>query len=804
MSSRSRVSKSNSLINSIENDESITPMAGTSTSDNSTGSAVITTESVVTDSHEPLADQVSPHTSIFSFMLKRNKSRCDNNSLLNSTQSYYQSSCFNCNKVHRQFDKKYESLDYEVCENKLYRNQTRFKSPLKFKLHEILRWIIILFIAILTALTASIIVVIIDIIAEFKHSLLKTRMEECHVQNCMYIPLLYWLGINGSLVLFGSLLVTYWAPVSAGSGIPLIKLYLNGVKVPSVVRIKTFITKAFGVITSVAGGMACGKEGPMIHCGSVIAAGISQGKSTTFNRDLNIFKQFREDREKRDFVSAGAASGVAAAFGAPVGALLFSLEEGASFWNQSLTWKIFFCSTMTTFSLHSFMSWYYGLPGQLSHSSLLNLGPFDGVDNEYRLYDLPMYLLIGVTGGLFGALYNSLNLHLTKYRMKYVNYKWLRVIEAVTAALFTASIGFILITFSTDCQANRQNVKNATFVKLHCPPGKHSVMADLWFNTPEVIVKKLFTESDINAWNEYTLSTFFIVYFIISCATYGLSISGGVFIPCLLLGASGGRLMSIAARALLPNAHISPGKFALIGAASMLGGVVRMTISLTVILIEATGNITFGLPIMLSIIVSKWVGDLFTHGLYDIHIALNQVPLLPWEPPKNPPGNEIFAPDVMATNVTCFNDKEKLGTIYNALKETSFNGFPVVDTPAHFNDDKYVSSGRLVGTILRWQLIVLIENRHRLNDLELEDFRTAYPRYPDVKKLSVPSEDCGIIIDLTPFMNPSPYTVCVTSSLARIFYLFRALGLRHLVVVNENNLVQGIVTRKDLAKFKCD
>jgi hypothetical protein len=81
----------------------------------------------------------------------------------------------------------------------------------------------------------------------------------------------------------------------------------------------------------------------MVHIGSMIGGGLSAAKSKTLHIRLpKMFERIRTDREQRDFISSGAAAGIAAAFGAPIGGALFALEETSSFWSRELTWRSFF------------------------------------------------------------------------------------------------------------------------------------------------------------------------------------------------------------------------------------------------------------------------------------------------------------------------------------------------------------------------------------------------------------------------------------------------------------------------------
>lgn len=53
-------------------------------------------------------------------------------------------------------------------------------------------------------------------------------------------------------------------------------------------------------------------------------------------------------------------------------------------------------------------------------------------------------------------------------------------------------------------------------------------------------------------------------------------------------------------------------------------------------------------------------------------------------------------------------------------------------------------------------------------------------------------------VNLKEFHVATPYTVQATATLRDVLHLFQRMGLRHLPVVNKNNRVVGMITRKDI------
>ena len=88
-------------------------------------------------------------------------------------------------------------------------------------------------------------------------------------------------------------LVVYIEPAAASSGVPEVIAYLNGVHVKQIFNIRTGVVKLFSTVCSVGSGLPVGQEGPMVHMGAIVGAGITQGRSATLGFSTHYFTRFR-------------------------------------------------------------------------------------------------------------------------------------------------------------------------------------------------------------------------------------------------------------------------------------------------------------------------------------------------------------------------------------------------------------------------------------------------------------------------------------------------------------------------------
>ena len=209
----------------------------------------------------------------------------------------------------------------------------------------------------------------------------------------------YPIFVGFAMVLAGTAaLLTTWAPAAAGSGIPQVKAELNGVRVPGALSAQTLAVKLIGVTLVVASGLPCGREGPMVQVGAGVASLVlhTQNKilaATCFKSARTEGRLLDEDLDTRDFVSMGAAAGVAAAFDAPIGGVLFALEEVSTHWSSKLTWLAFFgalVAALTTQSLRT--DW--GGAGEIKDEGLFVVWG-SASDARYGVHELPIFVLIG-------------------------------------------------------------------------------------------------------------------------------------------------------------------------------------------------------------------------------------------------------------------------------------------------------------------------------------------------------------------------------------------------------------------------
>ncbi|XAR56259.1 hypothetical protein NMG60_11036668 [Bertholletia excelsa] len=615
-------------------------------------------------------------------------------------------------------------------------------------------------------------------------------------------------GCNVILAIAAAALCAFIAPAAAGSGIPEVKAYLNGIDAHSILAPSTLFVKIFGSIFGVAAGFVVGKEGPMVHTGSCIANLLGQGGSRKYHLTWKWLRYFKNDRDRRDLITCGAASGVAAAFRAPVGGVLFALEEVASWWRSALLWRVFFTTAVVAVVLRSLIEFCQsGKCGLFGQGGLI-MFDVNSATPRYSTTDLLVIILLGILGGAFGSLYNYfVDKVLRTYSIINERGPGSKILLVASISLLTSCCFYGLPWFARciPCPVGLEEDcptigRSGNYKSFQCPPGHYNDLASLLLNTNDDVIRNLLSSGD----EEFHLSTLLVCFVAVYCLgiiTYGIAIPSGLFIPVILAGASYGRLIGTLLGSFL---DLDAGLFALLGAASFLGGTMRMTVSICVILLELTNNLLMLPLIMLVLLISKTVADCFNKGVYDQIVKMKGLPYMEAHP--EPYMKHLAASDVVSGPLITFSGVEKVGNIIHALKLTKHNGFPVIDEPP-FSD-----AAELCGLVLRSHLLVLLKGnkftKQRVSSgsailRTFHAFDFAKPgsgKGLKLEDLDIKEEEMESYVDLHPITNTSPYTVVETMSLAKAAVLFRELGLRHLCVVPKTPgrpPVVGILTRHD-------
>ncbi|CAK5273784.1 unnamed protein product [Mycena citricolor] len=497
--------------------------------------------------------------------------------------------------------------------------------------------------------------------------------------------------VSLAVVFAGSaaVLVQNYAPYAFHTGIPEIKAILGGYVLWAFLSPWTLLIKALGLALAVASGLSLGKEGPLVHVACCMAYFFAR-----------FFKRFREsEAQKRKLLAAAAAAGVSVAFGSPLGGVLFGLEELDTFANESeVMWRGFVASALAAVSLQ----WV----NPFGTSKLVLFQVTSGSDT-WRAFELIPWMFLGVLGvcshlthgvctdyiaGIAGCCLDqtqrrssTLQTEQCSLPLACAGSRWCQRSHSgdqLSCCLFTASPAI--------------NLRGPVLIL-------HRVQAS-------ELVANLFQECDPSKidyhglcnpsamWeNVFLLLLTAALKILLTAWTFGMMIPAGIFLPTIAIGACLGRAVGILTQGLhraYPTAWIflsscppdpsvrcvSPGFYAVIGASAMLAGVTRMTISLVVILFELTGALSHVLPIMISVMTAKWVGDAMGKdgGIYAVWIAMRGYP---WLPPvhfqdKGEIASQIMRP--VERLVVIENDRETVSDLETMLKDHEFHGFPVV------------------------------------------------------------------------------------------------------------------------------
>ncbi|KAL2370817.1 hypothetical protein RJ035_002283 [Blastomyces gilchristii] len=564
---------------------------------------------------------------------------------------------------------------------------------------------------------------------------------------------------------------------AAGSGVAEVKVILSGFVLHGYLGFKTLVIKTLALVLAVASGLSVGKEGPYVHIASCIG-----------NISCRIFSKYHHnDGKRREVLSASAASGVGVAFGAPIGGVLFGLEEVSYYFPPKTLFRTFFCCIAAALSLKFLNP--YGT-GKIVLFEVRYV-------SDWKVFELLIFMLLGVLGGASGALFiKASKLWAQSFRRIPVIKRW-PLLEVVLVSLITGLVSFwnrytklpvseLLFELASPCDPDTESRTGL------CPTGD---------KIPEVI--------------RYLVIAF-VIKSILTIITFGIKVPAGIYVPSMVVGGLLGRIVGHIAQYFVvhfPDSFlfgscsssrdalscINPGVYALIAAGSTMCGVTRLSVTLVIILFELTGSLDHVLPFSLAILCAKWTADAMEPlSIYDLLTDMNSYPYL---------DNKLHpTSDIELSELVPRVRKNRIIDISNS---------PLVPaTELRQKLDVLLLAGELDGglPILRKNILVGLipapELEYALDRLEDEEeamclmcIDSSYEGWSaegDRDRERVDST--GRMADFTPFIDPAPVALDIHSPISLVYQCFVKLGLRYMCVLRDGQYA-GLVHKKSFVKF---
>ncbi|KAH7136490.1 chloride channel [Dactylonectria macrodidyma] len=585
-------------------------------------------------------------------------------------------------------------------------------------------------------------------------------------------PMNYFLYfVFGTFFAFvAATLVKSFAPYAAGSGISEIKCIIAGFVMKGFLGLRTLIIKSVCLPLAIASGLSVGKEGPSVHYAVCTGNVISR-----------LFNKYKQNASKtREILSASAAAGVAVAFGSPIGGVLFSLEEMSSYFPLKTLWRSYFCALVATAVLAAMNPF---RTGQLVMFQV-------EYKHDWHFFEVVFYIILGIFGGLYGAFVIKWNLRVQAFRKKYLTQY--AVLEATLLAAGTAIIAYPNAFLRIDMTESMEIL----FSECNGEDSYHGLC-----------------EPKERYWNIVSLFLATVLRIGLVIVSYGCKVPAGIFVPSMAAGASFGRFVGIIVQAIHESSPdsvffsackpdepcITPGTYALLGAAAALSGIMHITVSVVVIMFELTGALNYILPTMIVVGVTKAVSELFGKGgIADRMIWFSGFPFLDNKEEHNfgVPVSQVMRTSVVTVPVHGLN----LAEVEALLADDRYQGFPVVEDN---------SSKILVGYIGRTELRYAIDRLTRgqqINSTARCSFAASHvnlnpatPLTPSIMQFGESST--SVALDFSRFVDTTPVTVHPRLSLETVMELFRKIGPR-VILIEYHGKLTGLVTVKDCLKYQ--